>query len=260
MADSNHPDAQTQDSEEHKKSFKRSWKSSGPVAKLTVVFAGIAAMSTTIYAIFAGGQLLVMRGQLDEMSVARRPWVGLYGELQMTRPPNFRVQEPIEWPAEFAKAHPDIANAKPLIYMEVYASWAMQNFGASPARRVNHTLLAYGSQDANKPPAEVVDMPCKVGNQMNNDPAVGAPVMFPGNMVPIPETNAITTLPDKGILGLWLVGCITYEDTSGTIHHTKILWASDLSNAPKRELALENPPIWWTPFTKFRLVESDVDQ
>jgi hypothetical protein len=56
-----------QDSDEHKKSLKRSWKSSGPVAKLTVVFAGIAALSTTIYAIVAGGQLLVMRGQLHEI-------------------------------------------------------------------------------------------------------------------------------------------------------------------------------------------------
>ena len=68
MADNgNQTGAQTQDSDEHKKSLKRSWKSSGPVAKLTVVFAGIAALSTTIYAIVAGGQLLVMRGQLHEV-------------------------------------------------------------------------------------------------------------------------------------------------------------------------------------------------
>src|SRR6266849_3687562 len=68
MADNgNQTNTQAQDSDEHKKSLKRSWKSSGPVAKLTVVFAGIAALSTTIYAIVAGGQLLVMRGQLHEI-------------------------------------------------------------------------------------------------------------------------------------------------------------------------------------------------
>src|SRR6266566_9546589 len=68
MADNgNQTSTQTEDSDEHKKSLKRSWKSSGPVAKLTVVFAGIAALSTTIYAIVAGGQLLVMRGQLGEI-------------------------------------------------------------------------------------------------------------------------------------------------------------------------------------------------
>src|SRR6266481_4525832 len=68
MADNgNQTNAQTQDSDEHKKSLKRSWKSSGPVAKLTVVFAGIAALSTNIYAIVTGGQLSVMRGQLHEI-------------------------------------------------------------------------------------------------------------------------------------------------------------------------------------------------
>src|SRR5689334_4437622 len=68
MADnSNTTNSQTQDTDEHKKSLKRSWKSSGPVAKLTVVFAGIAALSTTIYALVAGGQLLVMKWQLEQM-------------------------------------------------------------------------------------------------------------------------------------------------------------------------------------------------
>jgi hypothetical protein len=48
---SDHPD------QDKKKSLKRSWKASGPVAKLTVVFSGIAALSTFVYAIFAGWQL-----------------------------------------------------------------------------------------------------------------------------------------------------------------------------------------------------------
>jgi hypothetical protein len=54
---------QKDDPEDHKKSLKRSWKSSGPVARLTVVFAGIAALSTAVYALFAGGQLVVMQWQ-----------------------------------------------------------------------------------------------------------------------------------------------------------------------------------------------------
>ena len=40
------------------KSLKRSWKASGPVAKLTVVFSGIAALATVVYAIVAGWQLV----------------------------------------------------------------------------------------------------------------------------------------------------------------------------------------------------------
>jgi hypothetical protein len=65
---SNHgspPNTETNNPEEHKKSLKRSWKSSGPVAKLTVVFAGIAAMSTTVYAIFSIGQWWIMSRQGD---------------------------------------------------------------------------------------------------------------------------------------------------------------------------------------------------
>jgi hypothetical protein len=53
--------------DDQKKSLRRSWKSSGPVAKLTVVFAGIAAAATVTYAIIAGWQLCVMSGQLDQM-------------------------------------------------------------------------------------------------------------------------------------------------------------------------------------------------
>jgi hypothetical protein len=50
--------AKTQSSDsDHKKSFRRSWRSSGPVAKLTVVCAGIVALATVLYAGFAGWQL-----------------------------------------------------------------------------------------------------------------------------------------------------------------------------------------------------------
>ena len=52
---------------EHKKSLRRSWRTSGPVAKLTVVFSGIAAGATVIYAIVAIGQFVVMNRQLTEI-------------------------------------------------------------------------------------------------------------------------------------------------------------------------------------------------
>jgi len=261
MADSgNRIEIQSEDSAEHKKSLKRSWRSSGPVAKLTVVFAGIAALSTAIYSIFAGGQLLIMRGQLHEMNAAKRPWVGLSGELKMTRPPNFRVSESLPRQIEvLKKSYPHIDD--PIISIEVWTSWSIQNSGGSPARRVNHTLIAYASEDANDPPTEVKNMACTIGNQMSVNPRVLSPSVFPGSVVPIPEGNEILGLArgTKSILGIWLIGCITYEDTAGNVHHTKIFWASDLSNAPKPELVIENPPLSWTPFTRFRLVESDVD-
>ena len=52
---------------EHKKSLRRSWRTSGPVAKLTAVFSGIAAAATLVYAIAAIAQLIVMSRQLTEI-------------------------------------------------------------------------------------------------------------------------------------------------------------------------------------------------
>jgi len=58
---------ETLDEQPRKKSFKRSWTSSGPVAKLTVIFAGVAAAATLVYAGIAWYQLHVMGGQLTQM-------------------------------------------------------------------------------------------------------------------------------------------------------------------------------------------------
>lgn len=51
--------------ETRKKSLKRSWASSGPVARLTCVFAGIAALATVAYAFIAAWQLYVMRSSQE---------------------------------------------------------------------------------------------------------------------------------------------------------------------------------------------------
>jgi hypothetical protein len=64
-----------QGGEDQKKSLRRSWKSSGPVARTAVVFAGVAAAATCLYAGVAIWQLRVMSGQLDEMRRDRRPWI-----------------------------------------------------------------------------------------------------------------------------------------------------------------------------------------
>jgi hypothetical protein len=263
MADNgNQTNTQTQDSEEHEKSLKRSWKSSGPVAKLTVVFAGIAALSTSIYAIVACGQLWVMHGQLDEMTTTRRPWVGLSGELKMTRPPNFQVSGtpgPSPILEKLKERYPNVD--KPIVQVEVWVTWAIQNYGASPARHVQHTFFAYATDDPRNPPTETKNMACVIGNQMESYPEVLTTALFPSNTITIPETNGVSGMipGTKNIAAVWLVGCITYEDTATNRHHTRILWVSDSSSAGKPELAIENPPLTWTPFTKFRLVESDVD-
>lgn len=69
MADQDSHSSHEADSteQEHKKSWRRSWRTSGPVAKLTVVFSGIAAGATVIYAIAAIFQFIAMSGQLTEI-------------------------------------------------------------------------------------------------------------------------------------------------------------------------------------------------
>src|SRR5580692_10684934 len=52
---------------EHQKSLRRSWRTSGPVAKLSAVFSGVAAGATAIYAIAAIFQFIAMSGQLAEI-------------------------------------------------------------------------------------------------------------------------------------------------------------------------------------------------
>jgi hypothetical protein len=68
-----HPEDDSEGTDkEHKKSLRRSWKSSGPVAKLTVVFAGIAACATLLYVIIAACTLAVIQsGSADTRILAQ---------------------------------------------------------------------------------------------------------------------------------------------------------------------------------------------
>lgn|SRR5208282_2921762 len=65
---------------EDRKSLRRSWRASGPVAKWTVSFAGVAAFSTVVYAIFAMLQWRVMSDTLNH----ERPWIGSTKQLVAT--------------------------------------------------------------------------------------------------------------------------------------------------------------------------------
>ncbi len=69
MQDGDSPEREHQDESQgyKKKSLRRSWAASGPVAKLTAVFAGVAAVATVIYTAAAVRQLIVMSGQLSEL-------------------------------------------------------------------------------------------------------------------------------------------------------------------------------------------------
>jgi hypothetical protein len=57
--------------QEQRKSLRRSWRASGPVAKATVVFAGISAAATVLYCAFAGWTLYeIHSGGADTKAIA----------------------------------------------------------------------------------------------------------------------------------------------------------------------------------------------
>jgi hypothetical protein len=51
---------------DHKKSLRRSWRSSQPTTKLTIIFTGVMALATTLYMIFSGWQLHEIRSGGEE--------------------------------------------------------------------------------------------------------------------------------------------------------------------------------------------------
>ena len=218
----------------HEKPSKDCRPDQTPVLKyvLEILVAGIVAA----YTFAAFQQLAVMRQQLNEMIDAQRPWVGVSGDLVMTRPPRFWVNP-----------------VRTTIQTEIYSTWSIQNFGNSPSRKVNHTLVLSSTA-----PTETQKIACAIGDQIHENPSAFVQVLFPGNKIQFPETNQVTAIRADEITDIWLVGCITYEDGAGTVHHTKLIWISDTDNS-KSAVALSSPHLNWTPFTKFRLVKSEAD-
>ncbi|MEN3325587.1 MAG: hypothetical protein V7638_394 [Acidobacteriota bacterium] len=51
---------------DHKKSYRRSWRSSQPTTKLTIIFTGVMALATALYMIFSGWQLYEIRSGGEE--------------------------------------------------------------------------------------------------------------------------------------------------------------------------------------------------
>jgi hypothetical protein len=66
--DGSHDSNQIAD-DNHKKSFRRSWRSANPLHKLTLIFTGVLTVSTTIYAIFSVWQLIEIRQGSEDTHV-----------------------------------------------------------------------------------------------------------------------------------------------------------------------------------------------
>ena len=110
---------------EQKKSLRRSWKTSGPVAKFTVVFAGIAALATVTYAGITGWQLYLMRSQLKALLESN----------EINREALYSVQRAFvaahKYTSELATYTDIDKTGKPVTVVETTAHW--ENIGNTPA-------------------------------------------------------------------------------------------------------------------------------
>ena len=144
---------------------------------------------TISLAFYAGGQLTVMRGQLDEMRAEQRPWVGVDGV----------HVEPLK-------------AGQPII-----ASVRVKNVGRSPAFKIR---AGFGGQPYAA--SEIVLLPANCSNCTTD-------VLFPDGVKEFSPFDARKPLTDgqladiaAGKLIVRLGGRIEYVDSQGTPHKTLV--------------------------------------
>jgi hypothetical protein len=115
----------TNNEPDKKRSLRRSWKASGPVAKWTVIFAGMAALATLTYAAIAGWQLFIMGRQLTALIESN----------EINRDALYSVQRAFITTTKMSTEVPTYTNldgsGKPTKLLEFTAHW--QNEGNTPA-------------------------------------------------------------------------------------------------------------------------------
>jgi len=206
-ADPRNNGSQERGSQEHGKSLKRSWKASGPVAKLTCIFAGVAALSTTVYAIFGILQWSVMSNTL----ALERPWIG----------PTARTLVPSQNGQLRA------------------VGWHYQNGGRTVATRMRFNLeFKIGPTEPTESNAPISEE-CRKGELPGKEGNIAIPGSF-DYLTPIAVSPEIAKSMDavyQGKVGLYIVGCVDYSDTARrTWYRTEVL-----------ELFLPKAPNFWAP-------------
>ena len=163
---------------------------------------------------------------------------------------------------------------KEFIIATFEVSGSLQNFGASPARRVYEffNVLQYSEL---RDQYQLRENYCKLAGseskgenpfpQFGNDYFTPQPVkaIFPNIAIPIKSANLTFgmfvdkthQLPNP----LYVIGCVAYQDTFGDVHHTKVLYRSSVPAGSRQETALEKPSLVYLPFTEFVMEDSDGD-
>jgi len=195
-------------SDEHQKSLHKSWRAASPINKLTVIFTGVIASATFLYCIFAGmqgcvmrGQLSVMGGQLEQMRIGYRPWVGL----------------DTEQPA-LQTGHLMIDKDKTI---HTVCSIVTRNFGNYPAQNVFAGAELMVTQNITSVHERERQLCAE------SPPGNAGTVVFPGtNKVAWQWPSQVTKEqmirnPGGGSqFQAFVIGCIFYRDQFGELHHT----------------------------------------
>jgi hypothetical protein len=195
----------------------------------------VIAISTTLYTVYARGQLDAMQGQLKEMKKSQSsPWVGLEDNVALPdSAPSFY------WGPSF-----------PTITMNV--RYTLHNYGGAPAFNEQHGIIVLPldlPQGGGIPPTDKMDLACDYPETLSTHGGAANPgqgqMLLPGARVP--EQLGTNLLLDQSkprkIERLMLMLCFVYQDSSGGIHHSKY-WYVTNHDANPTPFILPGHPEW----------------
>jgi hypothetical protein len=203
--------------------------------------------------------------QWEEMRSARRPWLGMGERLTLRQDPSFSVEE---------ASISSLEGETKFITIRFNVAGTLSNFGTSPARKVYVSLDTRTedrfTDDFHKD-SLLRNANCTVAESISEEKAIpygnGGGILlsrptkavFPSVTIPIEEQIYTGTFAGANhrLSGIWIIGCIAYQDSFGGVYHTKVLYSPVMKR--NKETAIFNPLLEWTPITEFVMEDSDSD-
>ncbi len=182
----------------------------------------------------------------------QRPWVGLSGGVEFTKPPIFQV---------FA------VNAAKSTGIELSIAFKVKNFGLSPAFKTASEIEVRLGDNTLTLPQDQMKGACSlaVWNSQGEDTATfGDSVVFPTGETTASFEN-VTGQPIElsKIRRVWIAGCIAYQGAaSAVIHHTKFWILSYMIPENSIPVVVEKNPImtkFSLPINGWQLVKTEAD-
>jgi len=169
----------------------------------------VAAFAAVFYTGYAAGQLRIMKGQLNEMRGGNRPWIGI-------NPDNGLNVSTINIDGQGTAS--------------LTMSMTLKNFGSYPGKNV--VALAWLMIIHDEEYTAVKD---KMDSTCVGGPTYGAAI-FPSATLTREWDSKVTDAdkvrskkhPDNPIFVAYIVGCVAYQEQSGSQHHTGFAYRDQL--------------------------------